>query len=203
MCFETIGIIMSNMIAAATPIASTTTTAAGATVPLISAGEAAAITAVGVGAAGYGMMAAGQAQEVAAANSAAEYNAAILEQNAKIARMEAAEASRIGKLEEQELRQKVRRLKSAQRAGYAASGVVVDVGSPLAVAAETAEYGEQDAMTIRRNTAMSIWGKETEAAGYFNQANLSRKKKRSPSLDVGATLLSGTSRLMNQYYGRG
>jgi hypothetical protein len=82
----------------------------------------------------------------------------------------------------------------------AASGVLVDEGSPLAILQDTAIQGELDALTIRSNAAQEAWSFRTQAGGFTAQAGLSRAKKRDPGAALTGTLLTGTSRLATRAF---
>lgn len=160
-------------------------------VPLAAA--ALAVTAVGVGVQAYGAY-----QETKAQNAAAEYNARILENNAQVARYQAADAKARGEVAEKQFRLRLSQEKGATRAAYGASGALVDSGSSLDVLEDMAEYGEFDALTIRHNAAMEAYGHETQSQNYISQAGLSRMSKRSAGFAAGSTLLTGASSLLNQ-----
>lgn len=151
------------------------------------------------GAVGVGLQAVSAHQQTEAANKAAEYNARINERNADIAEMQAVSAEERGVEEERLHRLRVSGLKGKQRVSAAASGVVVDAGSPLAILQDTEIFGEQDAMTIRANAAREAYGFRTQAGGFTAQARLSRAEKSSPALALTTTLVSGASRLGYKY----
>lgn len=153
------------------------------------------------GAVGVGLQAVGAQQQAEAANQAAEYNAKIQERNAEIAEMQAVSAEERGKVTEREHRLRVSGLKGSQRVSAAASGVLVDEGSPLAILQDTAVQGELDILTIRQNTAREAWGFRTQAGGFTAQARLARARRVSPGMALTTTLVSGASRLGSQFVG--
>lgn len=150
-------------------------------------------------AAGGFMQAQAQRQQVEAANQAAEYNAKIQERNAEIAEMQAVSAEQRGTEAERLHRQQVAGLKSSQRVSAAASGVVVDTGSPLSILQDTAVQGEMDAMTIKANTAQEAWGHRVQGGGFTAQAGLARAGQGSPGAALTTGLLTGASRLGSQF----
>lgn len=150
-------------------------------------------------AAGVFMQSQAARQQAEASNRANEYNAQIQERNAAIAEMQAVSAEERGAEAERLHRERVSGLKGSQRVAAAASGVLVDVGSPLEVLQDTAILGELDALTIRSNAAREAWGFRTQAGGYTAQARLSRAKRRDPGAALTTTLLTGASRLGSQY----
>jgi hypothetical protein len=91
--------------------------------------------------------------------------ARILSANADIARATA-------KNKAAQERDKYARIAGAQRAQYGASGVDVNVGSPLNVVADTDAEGEVSAMQL-------LYGGELEGWGYDRQAKIKRHEGRS------------------------
>lgn len=157
-----------------------------------------ATTALVTSAIGVGVQAYGAQKEQKAANKAAEYNAQIMERNSQIAGMQADNALQRGEVAEKQHRLRVSKLIGEQRAGFGASGAVVDTGSALDVVMDTAEHGELDALTIRHNAAMEAWGYRNQGADYTAQASLSRFSKRSPGFAAGTTLLTGAGQIAGQ-----
>lgn len=157
-----------------------------------------ATTAIVTSAIGVGVSAYGNYQQTKAANSAAEYNAQLQKRNADVADMQAKDAIQRGEVEEKQFRLNVSKLKGQQRAGFGASGAVVDSGSSLDVLKDTAEFGELDALTIRHNAAVEAWGFKNQAANFTGQADLSRLQKRSAGFAAGSTLITGAGQVAGQ-----
>lgn len=128
-----------------------------------------------------------------ASNKAAEYNAQVGARNAEVAELQATSALEAGSFKAQQHRLRIARLKGKQRASFAAAGVVVDQDSALDVLEDTAYFGEQDALVIRHNAALSAWGFRTQAAGFLSQSELTKLKKVSPLAAAGTSFLSGVS----------
>ncbi len=149
-----------------------------------------ALTAASVGVSAYG-----QYQQVKAQNAAAEYNAQILNQNAKFAELEAKDAEKRGEIEEKQHRLRVSRAIGDKRAQFGASGAVVDEGTPLDVIDDTITFGELDALTIKHNTATEANRFRRQGFNFNAQSQLSRASQTSPGFAAGSTLLTGTSRL--------
>ena len=168
----------------------------GAEIPL-ALGVAAAVTA----AAGTAATVVGQIQQTNAANSAARYNAAILDRNAQIANQQAAAVEQQGAIDEKQQRLRVAALTGTQRAAYGGSGLLVDEGTPLDVTRDTAGYGELDALTIRRNAGLDAWGIRNQGSNFQAQASLARSSQSSPWLSAGGSLLTGASSMAQQLYG--
>jgi hypothetical protein len=87
---------------------------------------------------------------------ASEYNAKVARQNAEIARQQG-----IAAVEAQQ-RQAARAIGSAV-AAYGASGVQMDVGSPVDVLVDSARMAELDKLTVQYNYALKAMGYEAEA----------------------------------------
>lgn len=100
-----------------------------------------------------------------------------------------AEATRIaGAQEEQGYRNQVRARLGAQRAALGAAGADTASGTGLKLQADTAQIGEQDALTIRANAYRKAFGYDVEAYENRMRAKMARTKG-----NVGAfsTLLGG------------
>lgn len=140
-------------------------------------------------AAGAVVSAVGAIQQGKAADAAAQYNATISEQNAQIARNDAAmQAVQIE-------RENALRL-GAIRAAQGKSGGVANEGSVLDVLGDVAAQGELDRQ-------YAIYQGEQRARGFTNTAQLDRfsgkQAERSGYLRAGSELLSGGSRAYRSY----
>lgn len=138
---------------------------------------------------------------VQAQNAAAEYNARVLDRNAKIADMQAEDAAQRGRLEEQQQRLRIKKLVGEQRSAFASSGVVVDQGSPLDAIVSTVEEGELDALTIRHNAAVEQWGYNEEATNLRSQSTLLRLSKKNAGAAGATSLLTSAGSLAAVYGG--
>lgn len=115
--------------------------------------------------------------------------------NAQIAEMQAQDAIQRGKSDEAKHRAKVQQTKSSQRASFAANGVALDEGSPLAVLVSTDYVGEVDAATIRENASREAWGHSVKASNYRAAADASN-----PYLAGSSTLLTGAGTVADKWY---
>ena len=121
-----------------------------------------AVSTIAQGVASYNAaQSAANAAEAEAANQRQQYL-----NNAALARAEAEAAGQQGFNEEQKLRENARRVAASQRAGFSASGLVLDSGSPLAVGADTAFQSERDAAALREGYQRRRLALENEAANY-------------------------------------
>jgi hypothetical protein len=146
--------------------------------------------------AGLAVTAASTAYSVAAQRKQAGYQVAVENENRKTGLLAAADAIHRGDIAEQTARTRTRLLISQQRAAYAASGVELGSGSPLSTTADTALFGEMDALTIRNNAQREAWGYVAQSDDFKRKSDLLKISARN---DTGTTLLTGGSRALNQY----
>lgn len=158
-----------------------------------------ALTALSTAASAYGMYQQGQA-----AQDQANYQAKIMDRNAQIAGMNAADAERRGQIEEKQLRLRTANIISDARSGLSGSGVVVDTGSPLDIQTDTAAWGEYDVQTQRWNTAKEVWGIKNQAADYTAQSGLYRTAGANAAsagmTGAAGSLLSGAGTVADKWY---
>jgi hypothetical protein len=135
----------------------------------------------------------GQRQQAKAQAAQMNYQAAVNRNNAQIQNQLAEDALKRGEIEESEHRRKVNLLKGEQRVAYAGSGV--DLGSDLVMdtLADTAQFGELDALTIRDNAEREAYGYRVGAMNYtasadLNQAGASHIKSAGNLAAVGSLL---------------
>lgn len=157
-----------------------------------------AVSAIAVSAVGVGISAYSANQQTKAANAAAQYNAEMSKRNAEVANMQAENARQRGELEEKQFRLNLSKQKGEMRAGYGASGAVVDSGSALDNLMDTTEWGELDALTIRHNAAVEAWGYKNQAANYMGQSELYRTSRQSVGLATTSTLVTGAGQVLGQ-----
>lgn len=167
-------------------------------IPLIGGMSTAGVIGTGLAAAGIGLAFKSQVDESKAQNKALDYQAAMNQQNAYLSQQQAADSTARGAEEEKRLRLQTEELKGRQRAAYAASGVMVDEGSSLDTLADTAMYGEDDALTLRANAAREAWGHNVAASNYTAQAQLNKMSKANPYVGAAGGLLTGTSSLLRR-----
>lgn len=153
--------------------------------------------------------------QAAAAKSAANYqaqmaknNAIIQENNAQYEEQRAADAKKRGLQERDSLRRKIGAMEGQQRAGFAASGVTLDTGSPLDTISDTAFLGEIDVQNALNSASRESFGYTMNAwnareAGKMNiaQSNLYRMEAKSisPAMSALGTALSGASSVSDKW----
>jgi DNA gyrase/topoisomerase IV subunit A len=122
--------------------------------------------------------------------------------NAELADEQARSALYQGEKEEQSSRLQTARLKSTQRAAYAANGVDLTQGSPANVLTSTDYIGEIDANTIQANAVRAAWGNRAEATSLRSKANTARSTASAISpFTAGATsLLGGAASVASSWY---
>jgi len=159
----------------------------------------AAVVSIAATAAGAGIAAFGQKKQATAQNASIDYNAQIMENNAKISEIKAQDEIDQGEQEVSDLQERLSLVKGSQRASFAGAGVLVDTGSPLDVLDDTQAQGDLDAMTLRGNASRRAWGHNVNAYNQRGQANINRRSKTSGNIGVASTLLSGAGRVASQY----
>lgn len=154
------------------------------------------IAAAGISA--YGMYQQGQSQK-----ALGEYNAKVSENNAIVQQQAAEDARRRGDIAEDAQRRQTRQMLAAQRAAIGAQGGVLTDQSTEAILADTAQFGELDALTVRNNAAREAWGLEVGANNTLAQAEASRFQgqaaSRAASLSAVGTLIGGVSNAYTGY----
>lgn len=108
--------------------------------------------------------------------------------NEQIAETQALDATRRGQIAEDEQRARVRQVLGTQRAILAANAVSASTGSPLALLADTARYGELDALTVRNNAAREAYGYRIEGMNARSRGQFARLEG---NYGAGSTLLAG------------
>lgn len=154
----------------------------------------------GIGLAGYGQMAQGQAiaQQAEGQAAIADYNAKVQEQEAR-----AAEAATV--YEQNRQAEEARRLSSGLLANAGASGLVPSQGAPLMVEAEQAAQSELDNLMIGYKGQLAASRARSQGTVDSLQEGIYRRSSRNASLaggiGSGTTLLSGFGELAARKYG--
>lgn len=147
--------------------------------------------------AGTAVSAAGSIAQGLGAASEARYQAQVARNNAKIAEVNAQYASAAGAREEEAYRIKATNLRATQKAGFATSGVDVNVGSPFRVQLGSKILENLDAATIRNNTMRKVYDARSQGMQLEAQAGLYEKSANnaviSGVMEGASTLLSGAS----------
>lgn len=125
-------------------------------------------------------------------------NAAIEENNARLAEDQAAAARAVGDRESQQQAWQTRAAIGAQRAAIASAGVDASIGTPADILGETAMFGEADQQAIRLRAAQEAYGFTSEANNARNRGMLGRW---SSNQKAGATILSSLSQAAGSFRG--
>ena len=146
----------------------------------------------------------GASRQSEATQQAYNYQAAVNKNNAQVAEWQAQDALQRGTKAEQAQRLKVAQLKSSQRAGFAARGVALDEGSPLAILQDTDMMGEMDALTIRDNAEKEAWGARMQGANYSSDSAMLSARAGAESSTGAAfgSLLTGAGAVASSWYDR-
>lgn len=128
-----------------------------------------------------------------------DYQKQVFEMNSRLAEMNAKDAIRRGEAESVKYGKQVKQTIGAQRAAYAAQGIVLDSGSALEVQQDTAVIGRTNLLTIKNNAYREAWGYKMDAVsasarGEF--ASLAAQSEATQTSSAGymnaaSTLLTG------------
>lgn len=127
-----------------------------------------------------------------------QYQAEVAGQNAEIADAQAQQAATIGSIQEERARSNARQMIGKQRAALAAGGGTLDDATSVDLVAETALFGEEDALMARFNAMNDAWGFRTKAVDYRNQGSAARVRGRNEArgtylTTAGSMISTGTS----------
>lgn len=139
--------------------------------------------------------AAGAAYSAHSQNQAGKYNAAVANENAKLAEGSAQDAIAQGEADVARYRTQIRALRGRQRAAIGSSNIELS-GSPLDIMVDTATIGELDVQTIRNNAARNAYGFRTQGLNFRAQAKLDRYAGRTGAI---GTLLTGGAQAYGLY----
>lgn len=151
-----------------------------------------------------------------ASGNAANYQAKIAENNAVIARQNAAHSAAATASQTEQAGLKARAQSAGVRAGIAANNLDVDTGSPVDVQTSQREIGALDTETVANRGAEEVYGYQSQAVGYQAQSKLDRSEAGSdylggvlkaagglaanPSVDsTFSSLMSGTPSVPSSY----
>ena len=118
-----------------------------------------------------------------------------LRQQADLAEIQAQRTLQSGERDVQRSRLQTASLKGTQRAGMAANGIDVGVGSAAQVLTSTDVMGEIDANTIEANAVRSAWGYRTEATMKRGSASAIN-----PAMAGATSILGGAGKVATSWY---
>lgn len=158
-----------------------------------------AMTAASTGVAMYGQHQAGKA-----AQSQANYQAAVGRNNAILAQRAADDSRRRGEVAAAESVRRNNQLAGRQRAVLASNGVLVDEGSALDLLGDTAEMGKLDELTIRNNAEREALGYEAQGMNFKGQAEMDllagTSARNAANTNAFSTALSGAGTVASRWY---
>lgn len=155
----------------------------------------------GLATAGVGATALGGLAQGYATSQSDKANAQIALNNASIAKQNATFAAEEGEQTAGVKGQQTRQTAGEQVAGMGASGVDVNTGSNANVRASTAMTGQLDMMNIRAQAARQVYGFNTQATSFENQAAIDKSaaKNAIPAAAIGSISKAGEEAiLLNQ-----
>jgi hypothetical protein len=155
-----------------------------------------AYTAAAIAVISAGISAYGASEQASAQKKAANYQAQVEANNAKIAAWQRTDAINRGEREAQNSMRERSAMIGKQRAALAANGVDLNQGSALDLLASTEFLGQEEVNTIQSNAAREAWGYEIQGANYSNNSSFERWKARNASPGK-AGAMAGASSLLS------
>lgn len=129
---------------------------------------------------------------------ASRQNAKALDYNASMMQIQAADAMQRATVDVADLRKQTDELQSAQTASYAAQGVDVSKGAPVALAEDTDARANEDARRIWRNATYQAWGLQMDASKTREEAARTKKGGRYAAM---STLFGGAVGGAKSFFG--
>ena len=147
----------------------------------------------------YGTYAQGQAQK-----EQADYQAAIMDRNAKVASMQAEDRQRTGQIEEKQMRLKNEQMIGQAKSDLSGSGVQIGTGSTLDVVSDQAAWSEWDVQQHRWDVAKDIWSIKNTASNYSAQSGLYRmagqNAESAGNWGAATSVISGAGTVADKWY---
>lgn len=143
----------------------------------------------------------GSAYAGVSAYSQANAQAQVAQNNAQIARAEAADSEERGLLEQQRVGREIASVRSAQIAAMAAAGFDTSAGTAADIVGDTNFFGRMDQENVARNTASETTGYLRQAQNLHQQAKGFKRAGRdalvSTAFKIGGDILGGATQLQN------
>jgi hypothetical protein len=133
---------------------------------------------------------AGTAVSVTAAIQQGQAAKSAADQNAKNQRTAAISQENVGAQQAADKKLQARKIAAAGVAQAGAGGIDPNTGTPLAIAGQTAAFGELDSLRIINNAQRTAWGYQAQANIDELQGNQART---AGNINAGSTLLGGVS----------
>ncbi len=151
---------------------------------------------VGVAAASAGMSAYSASEQADASKKAANYQAQVAANNAKIAQYQRSSAIQQGEVDAQTAMRQQAQTLSAQRAALASNGVDLTEGSSQDLLATTKFLGAADVNTIQSNAARQAWGYDVQGMNASASGQLDKWKADNIN-PAGIGAMAGASSLLS------
>jgi len=150
---------------------------------------------------GAGVSALGQYQQSKAAKSAAKYEAAVADSNAKVAEFKAQDAQDRAQVDAENIGRQQAAMRGKQKAAIAANGIDLSSESAGSILNATDFYGLQDQKTAVDNGGREAWGYRTQSANYRTEAQMQRNKASSisPFGSMATSLLGSAGSLSERW----
>jgi len=144
----------------------------------------------------------GQQQQAKAQKEQADYNAEVQRNEAIMAERQAAADSEAAARESRNIRDKARRIRATQEAGFAGAGITME-GTPLLFLADTTMKEEEDILNIKRSDDLNKMGLEYTQQNLLSQADFMQSQSASASkianIESAATVFGGLGKAAYQY----
>lgn len=141
--------------------------------------------------------------QAAASKKNANYQAAIADRNAEMARRNARMEAERGEAAQVQQQMKSRNTIAAITAAQAANGLDINTGSNLDVRTSAESLARVDALNVKNDSVRKAYNFETEAAGEVAQAGAYRAKGDNDQLagwvDAGSSLVGGAASVGDKY----
>lgn len=145
---------------------------------------------------GIAALALGAVQQGLSQKAAGDAEASLQKMNAKIAGYQADNAIFQGEQDVTQIRQTVRSIIGAQRAGAAGNGLNVNEGTPLELQMDSARLGELDVARARYNARLAAWASKVGQSSALYQGELAKQKGKSGLV---GSLLQGAGNIYGGY----
>jgi hypothetical protein len=143
---------------------------------------------------GAGVGALGQYQQAQGAKTAAKYNAAVADANAKVSEFKAQDAIDRAQTNAEDLGRRQAAMRGRQQATIAANGMDLSSQSAQSILDATDYYGLADQREASNAGSREAWGFRTQGANYQAEAQMQRNRASSISpLGAAATSLLGSA----------
>jgi hypothetical protein len=141
-------------------------------------------------------------QQSSQTKAAYNYQAGVDKNNAMIANWNAEDAARRGESDLIAQQRKTAAIMGTQRATLAGRGISLEEGSALNILSDTAYLGEQDALTVKDNTAKNVWAAKVQANNENANAGLHQMQadNQNPLMAGATSLLTGAGKVADSFY---